>query len=884
MRKIYLALCLLLGLPTAALAQLSEQDQLRQTTELASGWRFHYGADGETPAAPSFDDRAWETVAVPHSWNRIGEYAIVRSAGASNSQGVGWYRLSFAAPPAPAGKRFYLDFAAVGSVADVWVNGVHAGQHKGAFSRFRFDVTAQWKPGAVNLIAVRADNSKPAKGSSTEHVIPLAGDFFIHGGIYRGVSLIAASPFSFDLLDHGGPALYISTPAVDAGEAVIAARMRIRNADSRRRTADVRLTIRDRDDAIVAQGRTRTSAGGWRPGLVDDGEIRLTIPKPRLWNGLADPYLYSATAELIERGRTVDAVTQTFGVRSLSFDAKEGFSLNGRYLKLHGVSRHQDRAERGWALSRQDHAEDMALIKETGANTVRHAHYQHADEWTEEADRAGMIVWAELPYVTAPALTGGQGSPELWANAEQQLRELIRQNFNHPSIAMWSVGNEVDIAKGFGMAGDPPKSLPLLQHLNAIAKREDPSRPTVFADCCEALAGMQTSGEMLAGTADLIGYNRYYGWYMPEPLKARAQLGERMDDFHARHPNLPISISEYGAGGALSQHSDNVTAGFVNFIGRPQPEEFESFVHEQNWPAIRERKYIFASWVWNMFDFASDMRSEGDAIDINTKGLVSFDRKTRKDAFYYYQAQWSDRPMVHITSRRHTERAYPVTDVRVYSNAPSVSLTVNGEKMPAKACQDKICSWQGLPLRPGPNTVTAAISAPGAVVTDSVTWNGPDPAQGLFLDAGDSAGRALGGKRFGSDSFVAGGAPQVLNMGNFGGRSDGPPRKVAAPNPALYDYWREGEAFSYALPVANGRWTVTVHSFEPRASGAERQAMTITAQGKRVAPAFNVAGAAGGALRGLARSFPVTVRDGQLKLDFAATNGKAVVAAIEVSK
>lgn len=888
MRKFILMICFLLACSGTALAQ-----ELRQTTDLANGWRFQYGEAGEAPAAPGFDDRAWEQVSVPHTWNKIGEYAEARSAGANNAQGVGWYRLTYDAPAAAQGKRFYLDFAAVGAIADVWVNGVHVGQHKGAFSRFRFDVTAQWKPGAANTIAVRADNSKPAVGSSTEHVIPLAGDFFIHGGIYRGVSLVTVSAFSFDLLDSGGPGLYISTPKVGADAAEVAARIQLRNADSKHHTGDVRLTIRDAAGAEVTKSQTRTSAGGWRPGLVDDGEMRLTIPNPRPWDGARDPYLYSLTAELIERGKVIDSVTQSFGVRNFRFDANEGFFLNGKHLPLRGVSRHQDRAGRGWALTRADHAEDMALIKEMGANTVRHAHYQHADEWSEEADKAGMIVWAEAPFVTTPSLTGGTGSPELWANAAQQLRELIRQNYNHPSIAMWSIGNEVDAAAGFGAAKEPVRPLALLQMLHKVAKEEDPSRPTTFADCCEGVGMMKTEGEMLSGTADLAGYNRYYGWYYPGPLEARAQLGKELDRLHAAHPALPISVSEYGAGGAISQHSDNVRSGFLNFMGRPQPEEYESFVHEENWPAIQSRKFVFASWVWNMFDFVSDLRKEGDSIDINTKGLVTFDRKTRKDAFYYYKAQWNPEPMIWLTGKRHTDRPYPLMDVRAYTNGERAQLRMNGAVVGAADCPDGVCVWPNVALRPGPNRADVSIlgamaSGQGGAsipvqIEDSATFNGPDPAQGIRIDAGDLAGRVLGESRFGSDNFVTGGTPQVLNMGGFG-KMQPVIRTAAAPQPRLYDYWREGEAFSYAVPVPDGRWQVTVHSFEPRASGTGAQAMTIAAQGRRVGKPFNIAKAAGGPLKGVTRTFSAVVKGGELKLDFAGTGGKAVVAAIEIAK
>lgn len=855
----------------------------REVVSLGKGWRFKLGATDDSHAGPGFDDNGWETVSVPHSWNRIGEYRLKRSPEANNVQGVGWYRLNYAAPQLPAGKRVYLDFGAVGAIADVWVNGHHVGQHKGAFSRFRFDVTEQWKPGADNLIAVKADNSKPAVGSSTEDVLPLSGDFFVHGGIYREVSLITADEAGIDRLDHGAPGIYARTDRIGEDKAAeISVETRLRNQGAKGRSLVIATTIRDAEGAVRAESVSRPVSV--KAGSALSQNARLTLANARLWNGRADPYLYSVTVEVRDRGRTIDSVTQPLGIRSFRFDPDAGFFLNGKHVNLHGVSRHQDRYGKGWALSREDHAEDMALIAEMGANTVRQAHYQHADEWSDEADKAGMIVWAELPYVTTPSLRGGQGSPALWANAEQQLRELIRQNWNHPSIMMWSIGNEVDSAKGFGVKGDPPKPLALLQHLQKIAKAEDPFRPTIFADCCEDMGLVQTAGEKLAGTADLIGYNRYFGWYMPQPLKAREQLAAQMDKFHAKHPKLPISISEYGAGGAISQHSDNIAAGFLNFMGRPQPEEFLSFVHEENWPVIREREYIFASWLWNMFDFTSDLREEGDSIDLNTKGLVTFDRKVKKDAFYYYKAQWNPEPMVALTGKRYAERAYPAMDVKAYSNAAMATLTLNGVAIGEVPCTDRICIWRGVALRPGANEAVVTASVNGVQVTDRASWDGIDPAQGIRIDTGDLAARQLAGRRFGSDNFVTGGQPMVLNMGSFGGQRLMPPRSVEAADAVLYDYWREGDAFSYAIPLPNGRWKVTVHTFEPRAAAPDTLTMAVKANGATGLAPFNVKQAAGGPLKGIARSFPVTVKDGMLRLDFAGEGGKAVVAAIEVTK
>lgn len=865
----------------------------RQIVSLSDGWSFRFGEAEASVITSAFDDSSWERVSVPHTWNRIGEYALERSVATNNKQGVGWYRLTYNAPPAAKGRRQYLDFAAVAIIADVWVNGTHVGQHKGAFSRFRFDVTAAWKPGAANLIAVKADNSKPAPGSSTQDVLPLAGDFFIHGGIYRGVQLITANDASFDVLDYGGPGIYV-TPVWKGQERTTGIEVRIRANSPRihKRRLSLRFIVRNRDGKIVAQHETPRSTGKPDQMAIDAGSYYIEMPGAKLWNGVNAPYLYSITAEMRESKRLLDSITQTFGIRDFNFDANAGAILNGKPVKLKGVSRHQDRAARGYALTREDHAEDMAIIKEMGANSIRQAHYQHADEWSDEADTAGMLVWAEVPFVTTPSFTGGEGSPELFANAERQTRELIRQNYNHPSIMMWSVGNEVDAATLFGASSAPVKPLKLLQHITRIAREEDPSRPTVFADCCEdvrvsAMAGaaqVDDGTERLAGAADLIGYNRYYGWYYPQPLKAAEQLAAQMDKFHAKHPTLPLSISEYGAGGAISQHSDNPTAGFINAIGRPQPEEYENWVHEQSWPVIRDRPFIWGSYIWNMFDFASDLRNEGDSVDINTKGLVTMDRKVRKDAFYYYKAQWSNEAFIHITGKRYSDRAYPVMEVKAYTNAAeSARLFLHGNMIQEVGCTDHVCIWSGVVLRSGANEFKVVAVTDGITeISDTATFIGPDPAKGIRINAGDNAVTFINGTQYGSDNFVTGGTAAVLNQGGFGGRRSGPQKTVVAADPALFDYWREGETFSYAIPLPDGKWTIAIHSFEP--SDTATGTMSISVNGKLAVPAFSIRDAAGGTLKGVQKSFAVVVTNGLLKLDFSGQGGKAVVAAIEISR
>lgn len=870
-----------------------ERAELRSVTELTEGWLFRFGPQTENVATADFDDADWERVSVPHSWNRLGTYGDARSSDTDNRQGLGFYRLRMQAPPAEKGQRQYLDFAAVGKIADVWVNGVHMGQHKGGFSRFRFDVTDQWRPSAENLIVVRADNSKVEEGAATAEVIPLQGDFFVHGGMYRGVSLLTTGEAGFDLLDYGGPGVYARSGRITPEKAEVIVLHRLRNIGPQRRLV-LTTVIRDADGREVARAAqpVRLAKG------TAEHTATLAVSEPRLWDGTASPYLYSVTAELSENGRAIDRVTQPLGIRSFHVDADKGFILNGRPMKLHGVSRHQDRPDRGWALTRADHAQDMALIKEMGANTVRHAHYQHADEWSDEADRAGMAVWAELPYVSTPSVVGGKGSPELWANAEEQLRELVRQNYNHPSIVMWSVGNEVDIGGAFGPIKSPIKPLALLQRLNQVAKEEDPYRPTTFADCCEDLGmpgALGAAGEALAGSTDLIGYNRYFGWYYPEPLKARQQFGAQLDRFHAKHPRLPISISEYGAGGAITQHSDNLEVGYLNPMGKPHPEQYLSWYHEQNWPAIRERDFVFASWVWNMFDFASDFRAEGDSFDLNDKGLVTADRNVRKDAFYYYKSQWSAEPVLHLTDKRHANRAYPITDVKAYSNAASATLSLNGAVIGETACPDGVCLWRAVALRPGRNLTVVTARSGERELRDEAVWTAPEPRAGMRIDAGDIGGRLMGDSRFGSDHFVEGGAAMPLNPPSFGAHGQGA-RKVLADAPELYEHWREGDQFSYAIPIANGRWTVKVHTFEPGDKVAPASpfsqpkprlpvSMAVAAQGRQVVRPVSIRDHAGGEMKGSILRFPVTVSDGVLRIDFTGTEGgTALVGAIEVQQ
>lgn len=690
-------------LPAAPLAA-------RSTTDLSTGWRFRFddGLTAETAAvAPDGD---WQVVSVPHSWNRLGEYRIGRTAATDNRQGKGWYRLRLDGAALPASKRHVIEFEAVGNIADLWVNGRHVGSHAGAFSRFRFDLTDHLDLAGSNLIVLRADNSAPKPGSSTQHVIPLDGDFFIHGGIYRPARLLHVAPSHIALDDFGGPGVYAAPTIGSDGTGRLAVRVKLtRSADGQSLVA----LLRDAEGRTVAETMTPLAAG------QDEAALSLRLAAPRRWNGRADPYLYQLETRLTVTATTLDSVTVPVGFREFRIDPNTGFHLNGKHLPLQGVSRHQDYLGKGWALSAEDHARDMALIAEMGANTVRFAHYQHAADWFELADRYGMVVWAELPFVNKPSHGDAPASPEMVANAREQMIELIRQNFNHPSVVTWGTGNEVDMDMAFGRMGPKADARPLLRELHALSKAEDPSRPTVIADCCELTPATKPDYQPpLTGEADLMGYNRYFGWYYGKP----GDLGPHLDALHARYPATPISISEFGAGGALSQHVENPSEHKINAGGRPHPEEFQSWLHEQSWPQLRDRPYLWANWIWNMFDFSSKIRQEGDATDINDKGLVTFDRKVKKDGFFYYKAQWSAEPVVHITSRRWTARTDLVTSIRVYSNADRVALSLNGATLGEIACIDRICAIDGIRLIAGRNIVIARATLDAKTVDDRVEW------------------------------------------------------------------------------------------------------------------------------------------------------------------
>ena len=863
----------------------------RVTVPLTNGWRFSLGNSAEGAEAPDFDDAAWPIVSVPHSWNRVGYYLphpethLNRSDNVDKTQGIGWYRLALYPSADFRGKRAWLQFDAASRIATVWLNGILLGEHKGGFSRFRFDATNALRLGGRNLLTVKVDNSQPAPGSATADVLPLAGDFFVHGGLYRPASLIAMDPVHIDMLDHGGPGVYATTKTIGAPGATVAIMSRLRNDSGRMSSLQVIAQLVDAAGRVAAQER-RAIRIAPHQGL--ELEQSLHLAHAHLWRGTDDPYLYRLTVRLVDTdGRLLDQLDQPYGIRQMRFDPTRGFLLNGKPYPLHGTGYHQDREGKGWAISADDVAGDVRILREMGANAIRLTHYQHGQTIHDLADRYGLIVWDEIPLVSMWTLGhASEASPGLRANARQQLIEEIRQDGNHASVATWGIANEVDFGASIPAFistanGIPPDPFPLLRDLNALAHQLDPSRPTSLANCCEGdLLGPNSHVPVTAQVVDLNGANRYFGWY----YGTRTGLGANLDSLRATRPDQPLAVTEYGAGGATSIHTDNVTGGPVDARGRAQPEEVESWIHEANWPDIAARPFLAASWLWTSFDFATTVRREGDAEDINTKGLVTYDRKVKKDAYYYYKANWTATPTVHINGRRYVDRAYAVTDVQVYSNAPATELIVRGTSMGVRAnCPRNVCVWERVRLATGENDVVARGRFKRGPVEDRVTWRlDPAVARTIRIDSGALVAAKSDEGLYGSDNFFEGGEATMMGKASDFGRPAQPVHIAGTSDSAVAATYRHGD-FGYHVPLNDGRYLVTLTFVEPSAGDGERL-FDVSANGATVLSAIDVANAAGARLTAVRRSFAVEVRQGQLDLRFKPLKGEAIVSAIEIAR
>jgi beta-galactosidase len=641
----------------------------RTSMPLDDNWKFHLG-DVAGSEAPAFDDGAFQPISLPHTWNAMdGESGPYY-------RGVGVYRRHLTVDSAFANKRIFLRFNGASMVAQVFLNGKSVGTHKGGFAAFVYDITALLDSHGDNVLAVKVNNA------ADPDTPPLSADFTFFGGLYRDVELIVTEPVHVDLLDYASPGVYLTT---SGGDVHVAARVR---NDS---TSDAQLTVRavvlDENDGQVASAEVPANVAAASTSVVT---AQTTVASPHLWNGRSDPYLYRVRVEVANAGLVKDSVTQPLGFRTFSVDPNSGFSLNGQPLDLHGINRHQDRLDMGWAITNKEHDEDFALISELGATAMRLSHYQHAAHFYDLADAGGMVVWAEIPLINSI-----NASAAFADNAKQQLIELIRQNYNHPCICFWSISNEIAL-----MAG--PDYHPLLVELASTVRTEDPTR----------LSTLGSNATNDHNITDLVGQNRYEGWYYGKS----SDFGAWADQTHAAQPQQPLGISEFGAGASIHFHSEKP-------VVLDHSEEYQNLFHEAHWAQMTARPYLWAKFIWAMFDFASSTRNEGDTPARNDKGLVTYDRKTRKDAFYFYKANWTSMPFVYITSRRFAMRTANTIDIKVYGVADTVEVILNGTSLGQKSGTQGVFVWPAVPLAGGANVVIAKGTKGGQQTTsDTVTW------------------------------------------------------------------------------------------------------------------------------------------------------------------
>ena len=592
---------------------------MRKIFNFNTKWAFT--KDAET--VPSVMPQKWYWVNLPHTWNDIDG----QDGGNDLYRGTSYYAKELEKIDLPKADKYYLELNGANSSATVYVNGKKLASHEGGYSTWRVNITDVLED--KNLFVVEVDNSQ------NDRVYPQNADFTFYGGLYRDVNILAVNNSHFDLEYYGGPGIKVTPEVVDKSANVEVEVFTTNALD----TQKLNYILKDREGNIIAQKETSAS----------ETKVTFEIENVHLWHGKKDPYLYSAEVCLKENDEILDNVSTRFGCRTFKIDPELGFILNGEEYPLRGVSRHQDRWGVGNALLKEHHEEDMDMICELGATTIRLAHYQHDQYFYDLCDEKGMVVWAEIPYISTHMPNGRE-------NTISQMKELITQNYNHPSIVVWGLSNEIT------MSGESTEDL-RENHviLNDLAHEMDKTRLTTIA--CVSMCSMD---DPYVQIPDVVSYNHYFGWYGGDT----SMNGPWFDEFHAKYPNIPIGCSEYGCE-ALNWHTSNPEQGDYT-------EEYQAYYHEELIKQFFTRKYMWATHVWNMFDFGADSRNEGGENGQNHKGLVTFDRKYKKDSFYAYKAWLSDEPFVHICGKRYVDRVEETTKVTVYSNQPEVELFANG--------------------------------------------------------------------------------------------------------------------------------------------------------------------------------------------------------------
>lgn len=639
-----------------------------------TGWQFAK-LPGVSIAAPSPDGAAWETLDLPHTWYCDDD----------QYRGVAVYQKTVEVDCGPD-QSLILEIGAADHTVRAFAGGVELGLHKGGYSRVRFAVPAECVGNGKIDLTLYVDNGV------TEDVSPLAGDFTVFGGLYRGVSLLVTEKSHFDYLYHATDGVIVRTSVAEDGSGVLC----VEPHAAAEGAASIRYTLRDPDGSAAARFE----------GPAHDPQ-RAVIPSVRLWNGKAGPALYTLEAELEVGGAVVDRTAVTTGFRKIAIDPDTGFFLNGSHMRLNGVAKHQDFAGCYCAVTEREIDRDFDLIAEVGANAVRLSHYQHPQYTYDKCDRAGLVVWAEIPMLKMTE------NPALQENARQQMTELILQNIHHPSICFWGVQNEIAMFRDAAFVHENIKAL------YDLTKALDPDRIVT----CANLHPLKAKSR-LNHLTDMVGYNIYFGWYYGK----MEDYGPYLDGLHRELPQMPLGVSEYGVDCAAWLHAENP-------LVKDYSEEFQALFHETVYPIIQSKPYLWGSFIWNFFDFSSSRRNEGGQKFINAKGLVTFDRETKKDAFYYYKAKWSDESFLHIRERRFAKRCRDAVDVKVYTNLPQVTLVLpDGETVSARTDGNGCAVFPGVALSEGKTTFTVTADGNDGNFTDCVTFEKvSEPEQSYIL-------------------------------------------------------------------------------------------------------------------------------------------------------
>jgi beta-galactosidase len=843
------------------------QEQVRLQWSINDNWRYlPQGAD--FAQRPKADDSKWQLVTIPHTWNAKDPF----DDDETSRRDISWYRKKMLLDKRFKDKMIYLNFEGAYQVADVYVNGVFAGQHKGGYTGFTFDITHLVKLGHTpteNLIAVQLNNAQD------NFIPPLSIGYASYGGIYRDAWLISTNKLHFKLLDHGSSGLYISTPKVDSTRASVNIRATVSNDDNVARKFELLHVIYDAEKKEVTRLHKQYVVAPNKEIVAELDPVE--IKNPKLWSPDM-PYLYTVKSQLIEKGKVMDELSNPLGFRWFNLDANKGFSLNGKKLILKGTNRHQDRKDHGDALSAEDHYRDLKLIKDMGCNFLRLAHYPQAPEVLKLADKLGLLIWEEIPLVNYM-----NPVPEFLKNSETMIREMIRQNYNHPSVMIWGSMNEVLLWSEKAERIQVQDNVPYVNKVKAYAikldstvRSEDPYRYSTMA----MHMGDDYDKYGLSDIPQMAGYNIYNGWYSGKSEEFKAAI----DDKHRQNPRQVLFISEYGAEADSRVNTENPQR--FDFTGQYQRSYHESYLSQMS-----QMPYLAGTAIWNQFDF-SQPNVGGVSNNMNQKGMVTWDRKP-KDSYYLYKANWNAEPMVYIASRDWKHRAGLAgsqSTIEVYSNLNEVSLKVNGVSYGTKKPDNvKKMVWK-VNLKEGVNQIDATGQSAAGLVNDHLTINydtytahlknTAQPFRQLAVNVGSNAQYLDGSDHIwledrpyqtGSFGYI-GGSPAMLNIKTV--------KKNTNDNPLFYTY--QNDIKGYRFDVPDGMYELELCFTEGENIPANERVFDVTVNGDRLLENLDLSAQYGFGVA-LKKKYRINVSNGVgLEVAFKTIKGKAVLSGIKL--